>query len=40
VESVGERDARYRVNVDFVTIDADDRLLLEAFLEREGRGAP
>lgn len=40
VESVGERDEGYRVNVDFVTMDADDQELLYAFLDREGGSSP
>jgi hypothetical protein len=40
VESVGERDEGYRVNVDFVTMDADDQERLCAFLDREGGSSP
>ncbi len=40
VESVGERDEGYRVNVDFVTMDAADQELLDAFLDREGGSSP
>jgi len=40
VESVGERDDGYRVNVDFVTMDAEDQELLYAFLDREGGSSP
>jgi PilZ domain len=40
VESVGERDEGYRVNVDFITMDAEDQELLYAFLDREGGSSP
>jgi PilZ domain len=40
VESVGEPDKGYRVNVDFITMDADDQALLYAFLDREGGSSP
>jgi hypothetical protein len=40
VEAVGQRDEGYRVNVDFIAMDAADQTLLYAFLDREGGSSP
>jgi hypothetical protein len=37
---VTEGEPGYRVNVDFLTMDPDDQVLLQAFLDREGRRSP
>jgi hypothetical protein len=40
VESVGAGRDGYRVNVDFLAMNADDLARLQAFLARESQGSP
>jgi hypothetical protein len=40
VESSEEGEPGYRVDVDFLAMDAADRARLEAFLDRESRSSP
>jgi hypothetical protein len=40
VEAAAEAGQAYRVDVDFLSMDAGDRAMLQAFLDREGRSSP